>query len=197
MYILTGCDFVFCLIATIIDVVYFNGNKFGYFIIHFLVFGSIIISTDILLLLKRRKLCMIAGFLYLIGGSAFWLGKLIFFIIMLILSRKDDKSFEDSYENIQWIVFIMNILTIFLRLGSAYIIKLMYKPVCSLESYFHEKEHAEFVQSLGKRNPNEDKLVEDDEITEDQLYPKNQNPFIKGREKKEDNEDEEINFDST
>lgn len=140
---------------------------------------------------------MIAGFLYLIGGGAFWLGKLIYFIIMLILKSKDNTTYEDSYESVQWVVFLMNFLTIFLRLGSAYVIKLMYKPVCSLESYFHEKEHAEFVQSLGKRNTNEDKLIEDEEINEDQLYPNNQNPFIKGREKKEDNEDEEINFDST
>ena len=70
----------------------------------------------------------------------------------------------------------------------------MYKHVCTLEEYMHEKEHAEFIQSLGQRNTNEDKLVDDEEITEDQLYKKNQNPFITGRKKDEDNEEEEINF---
>ena len=140
---------------------------------------------------------MIAGFLYLIGGIVFWIGKIIYFIILIISINKGDSSFEDTYKNIYLIVFMMNILTVFFRLGVTCLVKLMYKPVCTLEEYIHEKEHAEFVQSLGQKNASDDKLVDDVEVTEEQLYQKNQNPFITGRKKQEDNEDEEINFDST
>ena len=63
--------------------------------------------------------------------------------------------------------------------------------------YIHEKEHAEFIQSLGQKNSKEDRLVEDEEITEEQIYKKNENPLITGRKKEEDNEDEEINFESS
>ena len=140
---------------------------------------------------------MIAGFIYLIGGSLLWIGKIIYFIFLLISKNKGDDSFEYSYTNIYLIVFMINILTISFRLGVTYFVKLMYKPVCTLEEYIHEKEHAEFVQSLGQKNSNEDKLIDDEEVTEEQLYQKNQNPFITGRKKEEDNEDEEINFDST
>ena len=139
---------------------------------------------------------MIAGFMYLIGGLVLWMGKLVYCIIMMIERTNGNTSFEESYGNIILVSFMLNILTVFFRLGSAYFIKLMYKPVCALEDYIHEKEHAEFIQSLGQKNNNDDKLIEDEEVTEDDLFKKNQNPFITGREKKEDNEDEEIKFDS-
>lgn len=139
---------------------------------------------------------MIAGFLYLIGGLLLWIGKIVYFIILIISINKGNSSFENTYENLYLIVFMINVLTVFFRLGVTYLVKLMYKPVCILEEYIHEKEHAEFVQSLGQKNSNDDKLVEDEEVTEEQLYQKNQNPFITGRKKEEDNEDEEINFDS-
>ena len=192
-----GVDLVFCFITTIIDVVYYNQNKFVYFIINFLIFAPLIGSTGVLLFMKRKKLCVVAGFLYLIGGLLLWIGKIIFSIVMIIQRTKGESDFDEAYGNIYLIVFMLNILCIFFRLGATYIIKLMYKPVCILEEYMHEKDHAKFIQSLSQNNPNGDKLVEDDEVTEEQLYQKNQNPFITGRKKKEDNEDEEINFDST
>ena len=138
---------------------------------------------------------MIAGFLYLIGGLILWMGKLVYSVIMMIEISNGDTSFEESYSSVIFVSFMLNILIVFFRLLSTYFIKLMYKPVCSLEEYIHEKEHAEFIQSLGQKNNNDDKLIEDEEVTEEQLFKKNQNPFITGREKKEDNEDEEINFD--
>ena len=144
--------------------------------------------------MKRKKLCMIAGFLYLIGGLLIWMGKLIYSIFIIISKNKGDNKFEDSYDGIFLVVFMINILTVFFRLGATYLVKLMYKPVCTLEEYIHEKEHAEFIQSLAQKKTNEDKLIDDEEVTEDQLYNKNQNPFITGRKKEEDNEDEEINF---
>jgi len=127
---------------------------------------------------------MIAGFLYLIGGLILWMGKLIYSVIMMIERSSGDTSFEESYGNIIMVPFMLNVLVVFFRLGCTYFIKIMYKPVCSLEEYIHEKEHAEFIQSLAQKNNKDEKLIEDEEITEDQLFNKNNNPFITGREKK-------------
>ena len=46
---------------------------------------------------------------------------------------------------------MINVLTVFFRLGVTYLVKLMYKPVCILEEYIHEKEHAEFLEKLGNK----------------------------------------------
>lgn len=161
-----------------------------------MVYGPLLITVGVLLIFKRKKQCMIAGFLYLIGGLILWMGKLIYSVIMMIERSSGDTSFEESYGNIIMVPFMLNILVVFFRLGCTYFIKIMYKPVCSLEEYIHEKEHAEFIQSLAQKNNKDEKLIEDEEITEDQLFNKNNNPFITGREKKEDNEDEEINFET-
>ena len=53
----------------------------------------------------------------------------------MISRNSGDNSFEDSYQNIFLIVFVINILTIIFRLGASYLIKLMYKPICTLEEY--------------------------------------------------------------
>ena len=63
--------------------------------------------------------------------------------------------------------------TIFFRLIACYLVKkLLYNNVCKLEEYIHEREHAEFIQSLGTQNPIDAKLCEDEEITEEKLYAK-------------------------
>ena len=72
----------------------------------------------------------------------------------------------------------------------------MFSDVCVLEEYIHEKEHAEFIQSLGTRGDDE-KLCEDEEITEEKLYQTKGNPLITGRKKKEENEEEEVQFQTT
>ena len=175
---------------------YYKKNKFLYFLLNFLAFGGITISTFVLLFLKRKKLCIVAGLLYLIGGSLFWIGKLVYSVIIMIEKSDGEIDFEDKYgKNIYLIVFILNMITVFFRFGSVYLIKQIYKPICTLEEYLREKEHADFVQSLGQGNSKEDKLVNDEGSTEDQLYEKDKNPFITGRNKKEENEDEEIKLD--
>ena len=116
--------------------------------------------------MKRKKQCIIGGFLYLIGGLLLWMGKIIYFIILIIQKTKGNFDFEDSYENIYMLVFALNILTIFFRLGVTFLVKQMYKHVCTLEEYIHEKDHAKFIQSLSQNNPTEDKLVDDEEVTE-------------------------------
>ena len=102
---------------------------------------------------------MIAGFLYLIGGLILWMGKLIYSVIMMIERSSGDTSFEESYGNIIMVPFMLNVLVVFFRLGCTYFIKIMYKPVCSLEEYIHEKEHAEFIQSLAQKNNKDEKLI--------------------------------------
>ena len=190
-----GIDFILCFIATILDSAYSN-TSFSDFIINFLIFFPMHVSVVILLYLKRKKYCIAGGFLYLIGGIIVWLYKMIFFIYLL-LSEKLETDYEIAYsESIFIVSFLMNLLTIFVRLGVCYLIKIMFSDVCVLEEYIHEKEHAEFIQSLGTKA--EEKLCEDDEITEDKLYAQNQNnPFITGRKKGDEKEEEEVNFQTT
>ena len=190
-----GIDFIFCFIATILDSVYSN-TPFSDFIINFLLFFPMQVTVVVLLYLKRKKYCIAGGFTYLIGGIIFWLYKMIFFIYLL-LSEKLETDYEIAYgESIFIVSFLMNLLTIFIRLGVCYLIKNMFSDVCVLEEYIHEKEHAEFIQSLGTKA--EEKLCEDDEITEDKLYAQNQNnPFITGRKKADEKEEEEVNFQTT
>lgn len=190
-----GIDFILCLITTILDSAYSN-TAFSDFIINFLLFFPMQVAIVILLYLKRKKYCIAAGFLYLIGGIIIWLYKMIFFIYLL-LTEKLETDYDIEYgDSIFIISFLMNLLTIFIRLGVCYLIKNMFSDVCVLEEYIHEKEHAEFIQSLGTRA--EEKLCEDDEITEDKLYAQNQNnPFITGRKKGDEKKEEEVNFQTT
>ena len=191
-----GGDFVFCFTSTVIDVSNYLGSKFGNFMFNILIFVPLIAGTIVLLLWKRKKQCIAAGFLYLIGGVLIWLFKIIYFIY-LIISEKLDTSYTEIYGSAMYLVsFLINLLVIFFRLASVYLIKLMFPDIENLEEYIHEKEHAELIQSLATKG-DDDKLVEDDEITEEILYKKKNNPFITGREKKEENEEEEINFETT
>lgn len=190
-----GIDFILCFITTILDSAYSN-TAFSDFIINFLLFFPMQVAIVILLYLKRKKYCIAAGFLYLIGGIIIWLYKMIFFIYLL-LTDKLETDYDIEYgDSIFIISFLMNLLTIFIRLGVCYLIKNMFSDVCVLEEYIHEKEHAEFIQSLGTKA--EEKLCEDDEITEDKLYAQNQNnPFITGRKKGDEKEEEEVNLQTT
>ena len=162
-----------------------------------MIYSPLIVATIFLLLKKRKKPCIIGGFLYLIGGSIVWIYKIIF-LIYIIITEELDNDYEEIYSEIIYLVcFLINLITIFFRLLSCYLIKKMFSDVCKLEDYIQEKEHAEFVQSLGVQGGIDSKLCEDDEITEEKLYEQKNNPFITGREKKEENEEEEICFQTT
>ena len=197
IFIFILADFIFCFTTTIIDTKYYNRNKFSKFLINFMIYSPLIVATVILLLKKRKKQCIIGGFLYLIGGSIVWLYKIIF-LIYIIITEDLENDYEEIYAEIIYLVcFLINLITIFFRLLSCYLIKQMFSDVCKLEDYIQEKEHAEFVQSLGVQGGIDGKLCEDDEITEEKLYEQKNNPFITGREKKEENEEEEICFQTT
>lgn len=185
-------DFLFCLSTTIIDTKFYIKNKFTKFLINFLIFAPLIIATVILLLRKRRRPCIAAGFLYLIGGSIVWLYK-IAFLIYIIVSDDLDHDYERIYSKMVYLIcFLINLITIFFRLFSCYLIKKYFTDVCKLEEYIHEKEHAIFIQSLATQEGGfEGKLIEDDEMDEEKLYSQN-NPFISGRDKSDEKEDEEI-----
>ena len=186
-----GADFSFCFLTTIIDMSFYLGSKILFFLINLIIFAPLIVATVVLLLKKRKKQCITAGFLYLIGGVFIWLVKLIYFIYLL-LTNEIEQSFKLDYGKYFFIIsFLLNVTVVFFRLGAAYLTKAMFADVCLLEEYIHEKEHAELIQSLANRNDDEDKLYED-ETNEDK-----KNPFITGRGKKGDNEEVEINFEST
>ena len=190
-----GGDFIFCFITAILDSAYSN-SPFSNFIINFLIFAPLLVGIGVLLYWKRKKQCIAGGFLYLIGGIVIWLYKLSYFIY-LVLSEKLDTDYDSRYVELVYIIsFLFNLLVIFFRLGACYLIKIMFSDVCVLEEYIHEKEHAEFIQSLGTRG-NDEKLCEDEEITEEKLYQTKGNPLITGRKKKEENEEEEVQFQTT
>ena len=193
IFSLIGGDFLFCFITTILDVKEYKENKAGFFFLNFFIFVPLLVSIVILLLIKRKKQCIAAGIIYAVGGLLIWFYKLIYFIILLISEDLQDK-YEDNYtESTYLICFFINLLAIFFRVGACYMIKKIYSDVSSLEDFLHEKEHAAFLQSLGTQNGGDD-----EEITEEALYKNDKNPFITGRKKKdEENEEEEINFQST
>lgn len=193
IFVLIGADFTFCLITTIVDASFKLRSQFLYFFINFLIFTPLIATTVVLLLYKRKKQCIAAGFLYIIVGIIIWLYKIIYFIY-LMLSEELDNGYMPSYgETFYLISFLVNLIVVFFRLGATYLIKLMFTDVCLLEEYIHEKEHAELIQSLANKvDDDDDKLCEDEDIIEDM-----KNPFITGRGKKGENEAEEIHIEST
>ena len=191
-------DFVFCFIATIIDTSNYEGNKAIFFFIHFLLFVPLLIIVIILLLKKRKKQLIAGGYTYLIGGIFIWATKLIYFLY-LFLSDSLDEDYKEAYSNsIYLVTFILNLLVIFFRVGACHIAKGMYPYILKLEEFEYKKEQAEFIQSLGTKGENEARLCDDEEeITRDKLLNNKNNPFITGREKKEDNEEEEFCFQTT
>lgn len=198
IFCLMGGDFVFCFISTIIDTKHYTGSKAGNFFINLLSFVPLLVTVVLLLLMKRKKQCIAAGFTYLIGGITFWVLKIIYFIILISSDNLENKYGKTYSDSIYLVSFMINLLVIFFRMGACYIIKGMYAYVCRLEDFLHEKEQAEFLQSLGTKGENDERLCDDEEITEGDLIKDNKkNPFITGRQKKEETEEEEICFEST
>jgi hypothetical protein len=190
-------DFLLSFSSNLIDTKFYMGNKFVNFCINLSVYAPLIIATIVLLVIKRKKPCVIAGFLYLIGGIIIWMYKIVY-LIYLIISEELETDYETPYSEYFYLIsFLLNLVTIFFRLMACYLVKKLFSDVCKLEDYIHEREHAEFIQSLGTQNAFDPKLYEDEEITEEKLYEQSKNPFITGREKKEDNEEEEIVIEST
>ncbi len=198
VYGIIGGDFLFCFIATIIDVKYYTGTKALNFFINFFSFVPLQIAVILLLIKQRKKKHIIGGYLYLIGGSILWLAKVIYFIV-IIISDKIEDDYEKKYaDSVYLISFLINLLIIFARVGACYIVRNAYPLVCKVEEFSHEKEQAEFLQSLGTKGENDERLCDDEEITEGDLIKDNKkNPFITGRQKKEETEEEEICFEST
>ena len=192
-----GGDFVFCFISTIIDTKHYTGSKAGNFFVNLLSFVPLLVTVVLLLLMKRKKQCIAAGFTYLIGGITFWVLKIIYFIILISSDNLENKYGKTYSDSIYLVSFMINLLVIFFRMGACYNIKGLYAYVCRLEDFLHEKEQAEFLQSLGTKGENDERLCDDEEITEGDLIKDNKkNPFITGRQKKEETEEEEICFES-
>ena len=188
-------DFFFSLTTTVMDTQYYNGSKFPKFIISVLIFTPLIIVTGILIWIKRKKPFIVGGFLYLVLGIIAWLYKIIN-VIYLIISGNLESDYDKKYSDFLYLIcFLINLITIFFRLFSCYLMKKNFSDILKLEEYRHEKAHAEFIQSLAT-NIDVTKLCEDEEITEEQLYARQNNPLI-GRRGINENEEEEINFQTT
>ena len=61
----------------------------------------------------------------------------------------------------------------------------MYADLCVYEEFLREKEQVYFLQILGAKGENDERICEDEEITVENLGQNNKNPFITGRKKKE------------
>jgi hypothetical protein len=152
IFLLLGIDFFFCFFTTLIDAIFY---KFGFFPRMFLEFFLIIflsIFIAIALLFRRKLICIIGGFTYLIAGVIGWFAKMIY-ICYLVFGGKVNESFEENYAKNYWnfIIFLIHIILLFLRLYDCYLIKVMYKSLGFFERYNREKEHAEFLEKLGNK----------------------------------------------
>ena len=119
--------------------------------LEFFFIALIAISVTIFLLLRRKLLCIIGGFLYLILGCMGWL--YMIFICYIIFGTKVLEFFDKKYSEQYWhiILFIIQIGLLAVRLYTCYLIKMMYKSLGFYESYRREKEHAEFLEKLGQK----------------------------------------------
>ena len=152
IFLFFGIDIFFCLFAAIIDTIFYIHSFIPKMFLEFFFIALIAISVTIFLLLRRKLLCIIGGFLYLILGCMGWLYKIIF-ICYVIFGTKVLEFFDKKYSEQYWhiILFIIQIGLLAVRLYTCYLIKMMYKSLGFYESYRREKEHAEFLEKLGQK----------------------------------------------
>jgi hypothetical protein len=162
IFLFFGGDFLLCIFCAIVDSIFYLHGFIPKMFLEFFFIILIAIEVTVLLLLKRKTFCIIAGFSYLIGGGAGWLTKIIY-ICYLIFGKKVKESFDERYSKQYWsfIVFIVQIGVIGVRLYTCYMIKNIYRSLGYYESYRREKEHAEFLEKLGNKI-DEDKNKEGD-----------------------------------
>ena len=189
IFLFFGIDVFFCFFSAAVDTIFYIYDFVPKMFLEFFFISIITISVTILLLLRRKVLCIIGGFSYLIGGCMGWLYKIIF-ICYIIFGSKVNKFFDKLYSEQYWhiILFVVQIGIIGVRLYTCYLIKMMYKSLGFYESYRREKEHAEFLEKLGnkmdedKNNGNDNKdgnnnvceIKFDDEEEDAEQYNENQ-----------------------
>jgi len=189
IFLFFGIDVFFCFFSAAVDTIFYIYDFVPKMFLEFFFISIITISVTILLLLRRKVLCIIGGFSYLIGGCMGWLYKIIF-ICYIIFGSKVNKFFDKLYSEQYWhiILFVVQIGIIVVRLYTCYLIKMMYKSLGFYESYRREKEHAEFLEKLGnkmdedKNNGNDNKdgnnnvceIKFDDEEEDAEQYNENQ-----------------------
>ena len=152
IFLLFGLDVFFSLFCAIIDSIFYLWGFLPKMFLEFFFIVIIAISITVLLLLRRKVYCIIAGLGYLISGGIAWLIKMIY-ICYLVFGGKVNESFDERYSSQYWnfIIFIIQIGLICLRLYTCYLIKIMYKSLGYFEKYRREKEHAEFLEKLGNK----------------------------------------------
>jgi hypothetical protein len=152
IFIFFAVDIFFCFFCATIDTIFYLYDFIPKLFLEFFFISVIAIAVTILLLLRRKVYCIIAGFSYIIVGGVGWLTKMIY-ICYLVFGGKVNESFDERYSSQYWnfIIFIIQIGLICLRLYTCYLIKIMYKSLGYFEKYRREKEHAEFLEKLGNK----------------------------------------------
>ena len=152
IFLFIRIDVFLCLFSATTDTIFYIHSFIPEMFLEFFFIALIAISVTIFLLLRRKLLCIIGGFLYLILGCMGWLYKMIF-ICYVIFGTKVLEFFDKKYSEQYWhiILFIIQIGLLAVRLYTCYLIKMMYKSLGFYESYRREKEHAEFLEKLGQK----------------------------------------------
>ena len=152
IFIFFGVDIFFCFFCAAIDTIFYLYDFIPKLFLEFFFISLIAIEVTVLLLLRRKVYCIIAGFSYIIVGGAGWLTKMIY-ICYLVFGGKVRESFDERYATQYWhfIIFLVQIGIIGDRLYTCYLIKNIYKSLEYFEKYRREKEHAEFLEKLGNK----------------------------------------------
>ena len=103
----------------------------------------------ILLVIRKKIICIIAGFIYLILGSLFWLYKSMYYCYILFTGLIEFNDSEDLFIY-AIIILIVNILLIILRLIICYKIKVIFGILKLIEKYFFERDHTEFLKKIAE-----------------------------------------------
>ena len=152
IFLFFGIDIFFCLFSAIVDTIFYLHSFIPKMFLEFFFIALVAISVTIFLLLRRKLLCIIGGFLYLILGAMGWLYKMIF-LCYIIFGTKILEFFNKKYSEQKWhiILFAIQVGLLAVRLYACYLIKMVYKSLGFYESYRREKEHAEFLEKLGQK----------------------------------------------
>ncbi len=100
-----GSDLFLYFLFQLIEAIYYSGNSGMKFSIEFFIIICLLSTLVILILQKKTKLCIVAGFLYLVLGIILWLFKIIS-ICFLIFTDLIYSYYEENFteNNIYFIV---------------------------------------------------------------------------------------------
>ena len=152
IFIFFAVDIFFSYFCATIDTIFYLHGFIPKMFLEFFFISLIAIGVTVLLLLRRKVFCIIAGLSYVIGGGVAWLTKMIY-ICYLVFGDKVRESFDERYATQYWhlIEFLVQVGLFVDRLYTCYLIKVIYKSLEYFERYRRDKENAEFLEKLEKK----------------------------------------------